>query len=331
MKEKTIFIGIDVSKLNLDLCFLHAGTANNYQIGNKVKIIQSFFRKIIKANSRVKFVVCMENTGYYNWPCYEVFSQLGLEVYVVNALHLKRSMGMVRGKNDSIDATRIAKFIALHYSEMQPTLLPGKELRQIQALLAQRSRLIEIRTKLSVPSGELGFLTDKKFAGQVKRSSQKAVKMIVGQIKEMEKVINELVSNDQELSETYKYITSVQGVGKVLAWTLLVKTNGFKSINNPKKLACYAGVVPFDYKSGSSIYKKPRVSHMADKLLKKLLHLSAMRAIQLNGELQAYYQRKVAEGKNKLLVLNAVRNKLVARICAIVNNKRFYQINLHVS
>lgn len=70
---------------------------------------------------------------------------------------------------------------------------------------------------------------------------------------------------------------------------------------------------------------------MADRALKKLLHLAAMRAIQLKGDLQDYYRRKVNEGKNKMLVLNAVRNKIVARVCSVVNNQKTYQINLVLS
>ena len=90
-------------------------------------------------------------------------------------------------------------------------------------------------------------------------------------------------------------------------------------------------IVPFEFQSGTSINKKPRVSYMADKSLKKLLHLAAMRAIQLNGDLQNYYLRKVKEGKNKMLILNAVRNKIVARICSVIKNRKMYQINLQLS
>ena len=70
---------------------------------------------------------------------------------------------------------------------------------------------------------------------------------------------------------------------------------------------------------------------MADRTLKKLLHMAAMRAIQIQGDLQSYYQRKVAEGKNKMLVLNNVRNKIVARICSVVKNQKTYIINLNLS
>ena len=68
-----------------------------------------------------------------------------------------------------------------------------------------------------------------------------------------------------------------------------------------------------------------------DKELKKLLHLSAMRVIQLDGELKEYYQRKVAEGKNKMATLNAIRNKLIHRVCAVVKQKRNYVPDLFLS
>jgi len=331
MKEKEIMVGIDVSKATLDLCLLINNQSQLQQLKNSSKTVKSFFNKLIKQNKGVKISVCMESTGYYNWPCYEAFEDMEIELFVVNPLHLKRSMGLVRGKTDSIDATRIARFIALHKQDLKPTLIPRKQIRIMQALLAQRNRLVETKKKFNVPTNELVFVADKELSKQIERSSKKTIEQLDTQLTNIEELLNKLIENDIDLKRQYQFITSVQGVGKVLAWTMLVKTNEFRSINNARKLACYAGVVPFEYQSGTSILKKPRVSFMADKTLKKLLHLSAMRVIQLKGDLQDYYQRKVKEGKNKMLVLNAVRNKLVARICSTVNNKRNYEINLHLS
>ena len=64
---------------------------------------------------------------------------------------------------------------------------------------------------------------------------------------------------------------------------------------------------------------------MANMNLKKLLHMAAMSAIQCNEELKHYYERRVGEGKNKMSVMNAVRNKLIGRIFACVKNQRLYQ------
>jgi transposase len=93
-------------------------------------------------------------------------------------------------------------------------------------------------------------------------------------------------------------------------------------------MACYAGVVPFDYQSGTSIRYKPKVSVFADKELKKILHMAAMSAIQIDNDLRTYYLRKVEEGKNKMSVINAVRNKIIHLIFALINNKTVYQKNL---
>lgn len=126
-------------------------------------------------------------------------------------------------------------------------------------------------------------------------------------------------------------IKSVPGVGKVLAWVFLSKTDGFTSITNPRKMACYSGVVPFDFQSGTSIKKRPGVSMLADKTIKSTLHLGAMSAIRHSNDLQTYYQRKVEEGKNKMSVLNAVRNKIIHRVFAVIKNQRPYQKDLVLS
>jgi len=65
--------------------------------------------------------------------------------------------------------------------------------------------------------------------------------------------------------------------------------------------------------------------------MKSLLHLAAMSAIRLNNELRTYYRRKVGEGKNKMSVLNAVRNKIVHRIFAVVKNQTMYKNDLVLS
>lgn len=101
----------------------------------------------------------------------------------------------------------------------------------------------------------------------------------------------------------------------------------FEAIDDPKKLACHAGVAPFEHSSGSSVRGKTRVNHQARKSLKTLLHLAAMSALQVDGELRDYYLRKVAEGKNKMLVINALRNKLIHRVCAVVKRGEKYDKN----
>ena len=88
-----------------------------------------------------------------------------------------------------------------------------------------------------------------------------------------------------------------------------------------RKLACYADVAPFPYQSGTSIKGRTKVHPLADKKLKSLLNMCAIRAIRYDKELKTYYERKVEEGRAKMLVINNVRRKLLSRVFVVINRK----------
>lgn len=331
MIEKKLSIGIDISKLTLDICILNDDAVDHYQIKNRPTAIKRFIRKMSKKYNSDNLEFCVENTGLYNWPLYSVCNELDLTLYVVNPLHLKRSIGLVRGKNDRVDAERIAQFAKRYSDTLKPYQIPSITLRKIQVMYGLRKRILAAKKAFNAPLSELSSIADKEVYAEMRRITKQLVKELEKKLEKVEEEIDKFIKQDAAILENFKLVTSVQGVGKVLAWSLLVKTNNFKTLNNPKKLACYVGVVPFQFQSGTSINRKPRVSFMADKQVKKVLHMAAMRAVRLDGDLQKYYNRKVAEGKNKMSVLNAVRNKLIARICSVVNNKKMYQPHLVLS
>jgi transposase len=95
--------------------------------------------------------------------------------------------------------------------------------------------------------------------------------------------------------------------------------------STPRQLACYAGVVPFEHTSGKSIRAKPKVHYLANKKLKKQLHMCALSAIKHDPELKLYFNKKVEEGKSKMLVINNVRNKLVHRVCACIRENKIFE------
>ncbi len=107
-------------------------------------------------------------------------------------------------------------------------------------------------------------------------------------------------------------------MGPQLSAYLIALTDGFHRFTDPRELACHAGVAPFERSSGSSVRGRTRVSHQANKTLKTMLHMAALANVQRAGELKTYFQRKVAEGKKPILVVNAVRNKILHRVCAVI-------------
>ena len=141
-------------------------------------------------------------------------------------------------------------------------------------------------------------------------SFKKNLKTLEKSIKSVEKQLEELIRADSEINENKELLTSIPGIGNQCAIHFIIATNNFQSFQDAKHLACYAGVVPFKNQS-RTIVKKARTSKMANQTLKRLLHLCAMAGVRSDEELKNYFHRKVEEGKNKMSILNAVRNKLV--------------------
>ena len=134
-----------------------------------------------------------------------------------------------------------------------------------------------------------------------------------------------IVKEDVALHHNYELLLSVPGIGTVTAMVLMIVTNNFERKLSGKQLASYAGVAPFEHSSGSSIRGKNRVHKMANKELKWLVHMGAMAAKTFYPEFRDYYDRKVGEGKNKMSVLNAIRNKILLRVAAVIQSKQPYQ------
>lgn len=322
------FIGLDVSKKTLDFCLLEAGkTLLHQQTENSSKGIQLFIEQS-KKRFDLKLeesLFCMEHTGIYNYPVLDFLSEKQAAIWLESALHIKHSSGLQRGKSDKVDAERIAFYAYRNQDNVklwQPTRQVIKELKTLTAL---RTRLINAKKQLksSWQEGE-GFL-DKVLQKKVQQCCQQSLKAIDQDLAEVDKQLDQLIASDEELSRLFNLIISVEGIGVVTAREVLITTNEFKDFSEAKKYACYAGVAPFQHSSGTSIRGKARVSHLANKTVKTLLHMSALSAIRNCEELREYYQRKVAEGKNKMSVINAVRNKLILRIFAVVRKNQKYE------
>lgn len=127
-----------------------------------------------------------------------------------------------------------------------------------------------------------------------------------------------MVFQEEELKKQFDLICSVKGIGEQMALNFIISTDGFKRFKNGRQFASYCGVAPYPYISGTSIYGKNKVSHLANKKLKSLLNMCAVSAIQHAPEMKLFYQQKVAEGKNKMSVINIVRNKLIHRVFSVV-------------
>jgi transposase len=269
-------------------------------------------------------VFCMEHTGIYNAHLLDLLDQQKLAIWLESSLQIKQAGGMQRGKTDRIDAQRIAQY-AYRFRDQMCLWQPPREIIQKLAFLsATRQRLNQAYNLLAVPVAEQETFISKSLQKTLKGNVKKSLTALQEEQKVVDQQIKELIQTDARLKKLFDLMVSVPGIGPVIATELLVATNEMQTISDPKKLACHAGVAPFEYRSGTSIRGKTRVSHQARKRLKSLIHMGTMSAIQVKDDLQDYYLRKIGEGKHTMLVLNAIRNKLIHRVCAVVRRGEKY-------
>jgi len=329
MKQIKFFVGTDVSKEWLDMCIICEGKVLHHaQIANKTVAIRRWLRQTQK-----EFGYCMQDTlfsmeftGLYNHHLLEVLHDLNAFIWLIPGLQISEGStnGLKRGKSDKQDAVRIAIYATKNIEQIRLWKKPRKVLEQLQTFLMVREKLQRTKHQYETTLKEYkGFSSGDQYR-IVKSCAEAMLKATAKELKGVEKQIQALISSDERLKELNEYITSVDSVGQITSANLLVTTNEFLNIKEAKQYACYAGVAPFKDESGKT-KKRQKVSHKANKKIKKLFHLLAMSAIRMKGEMKEYYERKLAEGKNKMSVLNAIRNKIILRIFSCVKNKKRYE------
>jgi transposase len=311
-------LGIDVSKKTID-AILHLNSSYR-QFENNVKGYKAMLQWVKKQTdlNLAQILICFEHTGLYSLPMAVFLSEQKITFCMESALQIKRSLGLVRGKNDKVDAKRIAEYAYLRREQLKAFISPSKGVLRLQKLLSIRETMVKQRAGYIGSMKEYKLMLKQKDYQSLFSVHNKMVQYLSKQIGAIEKEMVELITDDEKINRLYHLMVSVKGVGLIVAANLLVVTNCFRGFTDSRKFACYAGIAPFERQSGTSLNMKSRVSHFANKKIKSLLNLSASSAIQADPELKAYYQRRVGNGRSKMSTLNIVRNKIVHRIFAVV-------------
>jgi transposase len=327
IKKYTYHIGIDVSKDKLDFAVMSGRKLLFHkEIENNVAAILSFIKELkgIDNFTIVKAVFGMEQTGIYTNHLLQVLKKIRASVVLEDALQIRNSLGKLRGKYDKIDAIRIATYLYRAKDDLRLLIQRRPVIDELAHLATLRSRLIKMQKAMKLPLKEQKVFFTSSLYGQHTELCKESLQSIKNDIAKVERYIIKTVNLDEKIKRLYIIITSVPGVGPITALQIIITSNEFKDISDPKKFASYAGIAPFRKESGNTI-KKPSVSYMANKKIKSLLHTCAISSISRTCDLQDYYFKKTKdEGKPAMAVLNAIRNKLVLRIFACVNQDRCF-------
>lgn len=323
-----LFMGCDISQDSFNYCLRNSTEIlMQGQITNSLKPIRSWLKELHKTHqldlSTILF--CIEHTGVYSAILLRELSNQSLLICLESAMNIKLSLGLTRGKNDKVDAQRIAEYAMRNADRLALWQPKRRVIERLQLLIRMRDRLIKARTELSRFNQDAKRFLLTEDTKLILTGTKRALESIAKDVKQAEASIETLIKSDENLSHLNKLITSINGVGLITSSAIIVRTNEFKDFAEAKKFACTAGVAPFEHTSGKSVRGRTRVSHFAHKDLKTLLHMCAVGCISRKGELRDYYDRKVAQGKNKMSVLNAIRNKIIHRAFAVVRNNTMYQ------
>lgn len=298
------------------------------QVSNHPQAIASVIEGIKEelSMSNDSFIICAEHTGQYTYPLICACKSVGCKLWLENPSQIKYCSGVTRGKNDKVDARRIAEYAMRFLDKARPYERPAEELTCLKQLEAERSLYL---TDLSKYKAQLTDQEDFMEADIFKRKA-KRLKDMIKQLEKTLRAINDemskVIASSQTLTRQMRLLQSVEGVGPVVAMNMIIATEAFTRFDNPRQFCCYVGVAPFAYTSGSSQHSRNRVSQRAVKYIKCLLHMASVAIThKKTGDLKTYFERKVAEGKNKMTVLNAMRAKLVARMFAVIRKNQIYQ------
>ena len=322
-------LGIDISKKTLDLCLayhnkpIYQGKVNNTACG-LIELQKKL--KSLKINLK-ETLFCCENTGIYNSPLLVFTQKNHLNLWIETPLTIKKSIGFARGKSDKADAQRIANYAYRYQDQCRLWAPPQKGIAQLQKLWNHRKNILKSQTQIKQNLTEIKTMQGKAAYKEAHAYYKNILCEIEKSLKKVEKAIKETLASDSYLQNIQQVITSVDGVGDVTAIYLMVVTNGFKTLNDPRKLACYAGLAPFPYTSGTSVKGREKVSPFANKELKKLLHLCAVSLLKMENTFSDFIERKKKQGKHIMSILNAVRNKILHTICACVRKNEKYEKN----
>ena len=329
-KNYQIFVGIDVSKSKLDYCVVndpfstkhHFGIISNNEKGIK-QLITGLKNKYISS----EVIFCLENTGVYSMPICYWAQHFKIDYWVVPALEIKKAKGISRGKNDKADAKDIASYCITHLHLVKLTALPQNDFIELKLLLAEREKLVKAIGMFKMTKEGHNFLP-KEVLKITLAHNKKTTEGLQKQLYALEKIIQALIDNNPTFKEQQQLLITVPGVGKQTSVNLISATYAFTAFKNWRKFACYCGVSPFEYTSGSSIKGKTKLSHLANKKLKALLNMAALSAKKTDTEITASFEKKVSEGKNKMLVLNSIRCKIISRAFAVIQrNTPFVNVN----
>jgi transposase len=319
MCKSLFYVGIDVGKD--ELCAKVEGFRSR-EFSNDTRGIRELVKWSGNAamNKRVHF--CMEATGVYSrYLASHLLSFENIEISIVNPAQIASyaKAQLRRTKTDSVDAG-----VILSFAQSQKPYVWKPEPQAVRYLYHLVTQVDTIKDDMQAWSNRQhahGYAPDLPRA--VRNCDKAIIRTLERELKKLEKAIDKLLSEEEQLSDDVNLLCSIKGVAQHSATRIIAYSKGAMTDRSARALVAHTGLAPRHHRSGSSVRGKSRIAKQGDGRLRKTLYMPALVATVHNPIIRNFYRRLLENGKPKKLALTACMKKLllIARAMMISRNQ----------
>lgn len=299
-------LGIDVSKLTIDvhLCMPESRSHSAKFPNNNDGFAQ--LDAWLAKHRAPKTCAGLESTGPYGALLLWHLHTQAHCVFLINALRVKnyaRSQGR-RVKTDATDAAIIAAFLKTS-EELKPWLPPAQAIADLQALVRRRAQVMD---SLQAERNR----QEKNLSKIVAASLQRQIKTLKAELAQLDKDIQAHVLKHAQLEMSVRLLRTIDGVGLRVAVAILAEVPHISAFARARDVAAFAGLTPALTQSGTSVWRKGRMTKEGSALLRKMLYMAALQAVKRqNNAFHTTYMAFVERGKAKMCALGAIMHKII--------------------
>jgi transposase len=286
------YIGVDVSKDTLDVCWDSPSGEHKYKVTNDPEGIDRLHKWTLKLPVGAVPIFVMESTGSYHTLPAAILRGLDHRLVVSNPtrpLWAKKADNEL-GKDDPTDAKALSGY-GRKYTPREWTA-PSDAMTELRAMSVRMMQLVENevreRSRLEENPRVVCWIG-------VARSIQRCLKAIAAERKALSAELRAFYKKHSSLRTEYKLLQTIPGVGPTSANHLLclLKERGLQS---PGEAAALLGVVPVNHKSGTSVNGKPHISGEGDARARSAMYMGVVSACHHNAMVKAKYESFLARG-----------------------------------
>lgn len=309
-------LGIDIAKLKFNVCLINMeGKLRHKLFSNTAAGFEQLLEWLSKQRVE-RLHVCLEATGTYGDALLLFLHQVGHIVSVINPAAVKAfaQSRLSRTKTDRVDAELIARFCL---AQAPPTGTPlPQEVRELQALVRRLESLVEMRV------AEENRLSSGLTVDVVRHSVAAHLTYLNQELKRTEQLIRQHINSHPTLKQQSRLLDSIPGIAETTAALLLAEITDITQYRRARQVAAYAGLVPRERQSGTSVRGRTRLSKIGNARLRRALYFPAITALRCSPFFQAWAKGLQERGKCKMSVICAVMRKLIHLAYGVLKSEK---------